>query len=90
MIMKDDRSFEEKTTYPILIGGIDRFLSEWCPHGISYAFWACKEEDEPTVMKWVKSRGDINPVESHYKEVNKQGKGHCHIYVVEDGHPALK
>ena len=92
MIMQDDRTAEEKTTHIYLFGGTDRCLSGWgeAEGGKSYAFWACTAEHASTVKNWVASRSDIirqRQVDGNYRP--RGTKGHCHIYVVRKGHPAL-
>lgn len=90
MQMQDDR--EGNTfTYPIVIGGVDNFLSGWgkASNVLSYAGWACKEEDKDKVLEWIKNRGDIRKVKERDKDWRPAGNGHCHIYVVREGHPAL-
>lgn len=92
MQFKDDRTDQEKVTHHVLIGGTDRVLSGWgqAEGGQSFAFWACRPEHAAQVWRWVKSRGDImrvRQVSPRYRPSG--GKGHCHVYVVHDGHPAL-
>jgi hypothetical protein len=96
MKMQDDRTPEQKRTHTWLIVGTDRFSSNW-PHaknGKSYAAWACKSEHRHKVREWVESRSDMMRVrettENEYVgKYRPSGHGHCHIYVVEEGHPAL-
>ena len=93
MTFVDDRTGHQRKTHSVIILGTDSFLSGWgeAKGGSSYAGWACKPEDQYEVERWVRRRGDmkrVRVVESDYKP--QGGKhGHCHIYVVENGHPAL-
>jgi hypothetical protein len=106
MVMKDDRTKEQKKTHTWLVIGTDKFLSGWggAQGGASVAVWACKPEDRKKVLSWVHSRTDMLRVRETSEENwtvdgKKQGfkryrpKGnvaHCHIYVVKSGHPALE
>lgn len=93
MIFEDDRSDEQKRTHPILIRGTDSFMSGWggADGGASYAFWAVRLEDAYQVERWVRNRSDIQRVREVAGDYRpKSGAcAHCHIYVVEPGHPAL-
>ena len=89
----DDRDSSEKKSHYYLWGGTDSFMSGWglCEHGNSYAFWACRPKDHNKVERWVRQRGDIKRVRqvaADYKP-SSSNCGHCHIYVIRDGHPAL-
>lgn len=92
---EDDRTENEKRSHRTGIVGQDTFLSGWgecSKNGLSYAAWACKDDDIETVMKWVKSRDDMRRVrEIDLKDFRPTapGKSHFHIYVVKEGHPAL-
>lgn len=88
----DDRTIEQITTHPVIIGGRDKFMSGWgaASGGSSYAGWACRAEDVDAVYAWVKGRGDITRVSCHYHGWYPRGRGHTHIYVVTDNHPALQ
>lgn len=89
---QDDRTKEQKKEYTYLIGGRDRCLSGWglASKGISYAYWACKEEDAEKVLSWVSKRSDMTNV-SMYRgnPPYKAAQHHVHVYLVEGGHPAL-
>lgn len=91
MIIKDDRTDEQRITHNLLVIGTDRFLSGWggAEGGLSYAAWACKEKDIEKVYEWVKQRKDMMRV--RWAEGNYKPRGciHLHIYVVNDNHPAL-
>lgn len=97
MQVEDDRTDEQRQTHRYLVGGTDRCLSGWglAAGGVSFAFWACEGmEAARVVQRWVASRGDIKRVRMVYDGDGKaryrpQGRGHCHIYDVTTGHPAL-
>ena len=96
MKLQDDRTPEQKETYPFLIVGTDSFMSGWgeAAGGTSYAAWACKDEHRDRVLNWVSSRNDMKQVKlidtKVYGTYKPKGIGHCHIYVVHDKHPALR
>lgn len=89
MILKDDRTPQQKITHTVLIGGIDSCLSGWggAEGGLSRAYWACPPEQADTVEAWVESRGDIRKVTRRDKP--STDAKHVHIYVVTPTHPAL-
>ena len=92
MIFVDDRTDEEKKTLTMIVLGTDPFLGYWggAEDGPSYAGWACKPENVEKVRAWVKARGDmrrVRVVRGNYRPPS--GPGHCHIYAVRPGHPAL-
>lgn len=89
----DERTQEEQITHPTIVLMTDRFLSGWggAGKGPSYAGWACQECHENAVESWVRSRGDamrVRFVGSDYRPPSIEG--HCHIYVVRDGHSAIR
>ena len=92
----DDRTPAERTTHPILIVGTDSFMSGWgkAEGGTSYAAWACRQEDERAVLEWVERRGDMKRVRVTFDlpsaPYRPKGRGHLHIYVVREDHPALE
>lgn len=92
MILQDDRSKEQKETHSIIIMGTDRCLSGWgeARGGPSYAGWACRPKDARKVEGWVRSRSDMMRVRTVFGGYKPpRGAGHVHIYVVDEGHPAL-
>lgn len=99
MLVKDDRTDTQQDTLSVLIGGKDTCMSGWgeAEGGISYAFWACTEEDAAQVEEWVGSRSDIEcgprvePKSIEWFKANPEDdkNDHCHIYCVTPGHPAL-
>ena len=87
---RDDRSLEERTTHPVLVGGTDKFLGSWgrdigvVPHrGRSLAFWACRLADLKSCMEWVTNRGDITYIRETTEGAIKRykAKDDVHIYV---------
>ena len=97
MIIEDDRTKEQKKTHPCLVIGTDSFLSGWgmAEGGVSIAAWACRPEQRGQVLRWVSHRGDMKRVRESYDDGNgsryrPKGKGHCHIYFVNNDHPALR
>ena len=91
MKLDDDRTGHQRTTHPVIIIGTDRILSGRgkAEGGTSYAGWACRYKDQYKVERWVRRRGDMKRVRIVGTEYKPAGVGHCHIYVVEAGHPAL-
>ena len=91
MELEDDRTQEQVQSHYILIGGTDRFMSGWgkAEGGKSYAFWACRPDDERNVMEWIERRGDIQRIRTVGNDYRPKGKGHCHIYVVNENHPSV-
>jgi hypothetical protein len=89
---QDDRTEEQKKEYTYLIGGRDSCLSGWglASNGSSYAYWACKKEDVEKVLSWVSKRSDMRNVGVYRNNPPyKASRHHVHVYMVEDGHPAL-
>ena len=96
MKMVDDRTREQKATHPYLvIGTVSDSLMAF------YRAWACRPEHRTRVYSWVKGQSEMKRVREAYggwveKEgysgpgYRPRGKGHCHIYVVNDDHIALK
>lgn len=94
MMIDDDRTPEQKATHTWLIVGTDRGMSGWgkAQGGSSVAAWACKPDDRKYVLEWVESRSDlqrVREVSEWGRKYRPSGKGHCHIYYVDDEHPAL-
>ena len=91
MKMQDDRTPEERETHHVIILGTDTFMSGWgkAQGGVSYAGWACRPEDRDRVERWVRNRGDQIRVREVGNDYRPRGRGHCHIYVVREGHRAL-
>ena len=89
---QDDRTLEERQTHGVLIGGTDSFLSGWgrAEGKMSYAFWACRPEDQNRVERWVRNRGDIKRVRFVSSDYRPRGTALVHVYMVNENHPALK
>jgi len=89
-ILVDDRTEEQKRTHTVIIAATDTFMSGWGQGvPVSYAGWACQPKDARKVESWVRARGDMKNV----REVLSTWRpriGHTHIYVVDEGHPALR
>lgn len=94
MILKDDRTEEQKKTYSILITATDKFMSGWghAEGGLSKCAWACDtHEKADKVLEWVENRDDMKYVNIHYGNKWKpRNAKHVHIYVVGNLHPAFK
>jgi hypothetical protein len=89
----DDRTAEQKKTHQFIVLMTDTFMSNWgrVRNGSSFAGWACRYEDHRQVEQWVRSRSDskrVRIVGGSYRP-KSNACAHCHIYVVNPGHPAL-
>lgn len=92
----DDRTEEQKKSHVCLVIGTDSVLSGWgeAKGGKSFAGWACEPVNLDKVLNWVENRSDMkrvrivteNPGVFKYQPT---GVGHCHIYAVEQDHPAI-
>ncbi len=92
-ITQDDRSFEQQKTHTILITATDKFMSGWgeAKGGNSKCAWACRpDQDWQRVYEWVKSREEMRRVGIKNGGTWYPNAAHSHVYVVEDGHPALR
>ena len=96
MKLVDDRTEEQRKTHTWLVIMTDKFLSGWgeAEGGKSYAAWACLPDDRKRVLEWVESRSDAlrvrENIDTPYARYRPRGRGHCHIYAVAEGHPALR
>ena len=90
-IKKDDRTAEEMKTHTTLVTATDRCLSGWgqAEKGLSKCAWACRPCDYEKVSAWVRARSEMKNVSIEYSDWNPSTYAHLHIYVVDDGHPAL-
>lgn len=90
-VCQDDRKYMIHGAYTQLIGGVDSCMSGWgrAEGGRSLAYWACKPEDVPAVRVWVRARSEFKRVDQRYGIPRLGMNDHCHVYVVEPGHPAL-
>lgn len=89
-IRVDDRTEEQKKTHTWLVTATDRFMSGWgqASGGLSKCAWACKPEHRHKVLAWVSNRSEMKYVNETVGKWYPKA-AHVHIYVVEDGHPAL-
>jgi len=91
MEYNDDRTEAQRATHRLAWIGTDSFLSGWgkAEGGMSYAGWAFPQGKADNVERWVQHRGDMQRVRLVVLDgYRPRGTGHCHIYVVEEGHPA--
>jgi len=92
MIVKDDRTKEQKLTHQWAVIGTDRILSHWGKAfgGMSYAGWAFdrsgkhgkRTQDE--CLEWVKSRTDMQRVRLVYLPTYRPTAAHTHIYLWDE------
>ncbi len=89
---QDDRTEAQKATHGIGIAMTDSFMSGWggASGGTSVAVWACRSEDEHRVERWVRSRKEAKRVRTVLLKGYRPRCAHCHVYVVDEGHPALR
>lgn len=92
MKLVDDHTEAQKQTHTWLVVMTDRFMSGWgeAKGGVSYAAWACTYENLTQVERWVRSRSDAMRVRVIIGSYRPSGVGHCHIYVVNEGHASLQ
>lgn len=94
MKFQDERTDEQKRTHYVIIAATDKFMSGWggAEGGTSYVGWACRPEHESEVYRWVKGRSEMKRVRRVAGSWRPRGEpqDHCHIYVVDDQHPALR
>ena len=93
--LRDRRTEEQKETHTVLLGGFDKVLSGWrCnePHCDSWAFWACRPEDEAVVREHVERRTDLVHVyEKTYQWIRKKStEAQVSIYPVTEEHGYLE
>ena len=84
MIVKDDRTPEQKKTHTYLVAATDRVLSSWglAAGGSSFAVWACESaEERDLVAALVRARGDMQRVRYVSPDYRPRGAAHVHIYV---------
>jgi hypothetical protein len=95
VIVKDDRTEEQRRTHRELVVMTDRCLSGWgdARGGTSVAAWACAGvEDRRKAERWVRERTDALRVRIVYdgpRRYRPRNAAHFHVYVVTEGHPAL-
>ncbi len=94
MIIKDDRTEQEKSTHVFGVVARDNFMSGWghAKNGVSRCAWACKSEHLDKIFNWVNNRSEMKYVNivnlNEYRP--PKNTAHFHIYIVNDTHPALK
>jgi hypothetical protein len=87
MIVKDDRTEEQRHTHTMLVVMNDRFMSGWgqASEGTSVAAWACKTGEEiDAAERWARSRTDALYVRTVYdspRRYRPRNAAHFHIYV---------
>ena len=93
MIIKDDRSDDQKQSHNVIVVGTDSFLSGWghACGGSSYAGWACTADSWHRVFDWVASRSDMKRVRVVGNDYRPSSRycAHFHVYVVDENHSAL-
>ena len=89
----DDRTDEQRKTHHVLVTATDKALSGWgnAKNGVSRCAWACEPKDYEKVLKWVENRSDMKYVDVKYDgKWHPKNTAHLQIYVVTDGHRALR
>lgn len=85
MILKDDRTEEQKITHRWLVIATDSFMSGWgeARGGRSYAAWACTERNYHYWFSKISARPEMKRVRLLYEEkpYKPKIKGTCHIYI---------
>lgn len=90
---KDDRTPEQRQTHNYGVRMRDAFMSGWggAKGGNSIALWACKAEHVDAVLRWVEDRKEARNVNVvHDVNAYRCRCVHLHIYVVTEGHPAIR
>lgn len=92
MNVQDDRTPEQLETHTELVVGFDSYMSGWgrAEGGNSYAGWACHPYHTDAVLSWVENRNDLGNIRVEDGDYVPSGKGHFHIYVVNENHPAVR
>ena len=91
MIIKDDRTPEQKKTHTVMVVMTDSFMSGWgaARGGSSVAGWACaSSENVMDCEKWVRSRTDakrVRVVLDSPRRYRPKNAKHFHIYVWKEG-----
>lgn len=93
MKITDDRTDQEKDTHTELVCVIDVEVTSWDSPTVyrQITAWACHPYHTEAVHKWacqVNKGMQIKLCDS--ASFKPRGKGHCHIQVVLDNHPAVK
>jgi len=89
----DDRNDATKQSHTFIVAARDGCLSGWgeATDCTSYAAWACRPEDGPRVLDWVRQRGDMTHVRATTEATLKRHArhNHVHIYEVGESHPSV-
>ena len=95
MIIKDDRTPEQKKTHRLGVVARDKFMSGWggATGGASRCAWACAPDvNEDRVYNWVRDRKEMRNVSivdlSTYRP--PRNTAHFHIYVANADHVGAK
>ena len=94
MILKDDRTDEQKLTHSWAVVAKDKFMSGWggAKGGASRVAWAVDDLSKTSkLFDWVDARSEMkytNVVNLKNYRAPK-GTAHFHIYVAGEGHPAF-
>lgn len=93
MIIKDERTDEQKKTHNYAVVARDKFMSGWgeAKDGISRCAWAVAPNvNIDRIERWVRSRSEMKYV--NVVDLNTyrppRGTAHFHIYVANADHPA--
>jgi len=93
MIIKDERTVEQKQTHNYAVVAKDKFMSGWgeAENGASRCAWAVAPDvNIDRVERWVRSRPEMRYV--NVVDLNTyrppRGTAHFHIYVANTDHPA--
>lgn len=89
--LQDDRTAEQRVTHTYAVAMTDSFMSGWgkAAGGASVAAWACRADDICEVERWVRNRREARRVRVVALKGWRPRAAHVHVYVVDDGHPAL-
>jgi hypothetical protein len=94
IVIKDDRTEEQKLTHIWGVVATDRFMSGWggAKGGNSKCAWACPVEvNTDRVYNWVKARKEMKHVNLvDLTKYRPSGCVHFHIYVCGPDHVAAK
>ena len=91
-VFVDDRTSAQFNTHLVLVAATDKFMSGWgqASDGHSLCAWACRPEHADRVESWVRGRSEMERVSRVRRSWGPDANAaHVHVYVVEEGHPAL-
>ena len=94
MTIIDDRNDLQKNTHVWAVVATDKFMSGWggAKGGKSIVAWAVDDLSKTSkLFDWVNNRSEMKyaNVVNLNKYRSPRGTSHFHIYVANDGHPAL-